>query len=265
MTLASPAVEVRGLVKRYEAVTAVAGLDFTIAANSTTGLLGGNGAGKTTLIGMLLGLVRPSAGRIRIFGLDMPRDREAILARANFESPYVDLPRRLTVRQNLEVYGRLYGVRTLTARIASIAAALDLEDLLDRPVGELSAGQRTRVSLAKAVVNEPDLLLLDEPTASLDPDTGDWVRRFFERYRERTGATILLASHNMAEVERLCDCVLMMKTGRIVDEGSPQDLLARYGRETLEDVFLDMARGRGRKTDWPHTDDPASPNESVLP
>jgi ABC-2 type transport system ATP-binding protein len=204
---------------------------------------------------MILGLVRPSSGTIRIFGKAMPDDREAILARANFESPYVDLPRRLTVRQNLRVYAGLYGVTDPEARIAGIASDLNLEALLDRKVGELSAGQRTRVSLAKAVVNQPDLLLLDEPTASLDPDTGDWVRSYFERYRAQTGATILLASHNMAEVERLCDGVLMMKAGRLVDRGAPEDLIARYGREDLEQVFLDMARGRGRaKDDAPQFD-----------
>jgi ABC-2 type transport system ATP-binding protein len=174
----------------------------------------------------------------------MPRQRYRVLHRMNFESPYVEMPMRLTVRQNLSVFGRLYGVAGLADRIASLAAELDLKDLLDRPSGKLSSGQKTRVSLAKALLNAPEVLLLDEPTASLDPDTADWVRTCLERYRSQYNATILLASHNMVEVERLCERVIIMKKGQIVDDGAPDALLARYGRDTLEEVFLDVARGR---------------------
>jgi ABC-2 type transport system ATP-binding protein len=208
----------------------------------TAALLGGNGAGKTTTLSILLGLLLPTAGRILIFGEDMLRHRYRVLPRMNFSSPYVDLPHRLTVRQNLAVYGRLYGVARVGARIATLARDLQIEEFLDRPTGKLSAGQKTRVALAKALVNEPELLLLDEPTASLDPDTGDWIRSYLEVYQRRNGATILLASHNMGEVERLCSEVMMMRKGRIVDRGSPRALVARYGRDTLEEVFLDIAR-----------------------
>lgn len=248
MSLESPssAVAVEGLVKRYGAVTAVDGISFQVAEGSVTGLLGGNGAGKTTTIAMIMGLVLPSAGAIRVLGVDMARHRHRVLHRINFESPYVDMPMRLTVRENLSVFAGLYGLDFVSERIAALAEALDLTGLLDRPTGKLSAGQKTRVSLAKALINDPDLLLLDEPTASLDPDTADWVRGHIESYRYRRGATILLASHNMPEVERLCDRVLMMKAGLIVDDGSPGELVARYGRRTLEDVFLDIARGTGQ-------------------
>jgi ABC-2 type transport system ATP-binding protein len=237
-------IEVHGLVKRYGDVLAVDGIDFTAAAGATVGLLGGNGAGKTTTIAMLLGLLLPTAGSIHVLGHDMLRDRFAALARMNFSSPYVSLPQRLTVRENLRVYGHLYNVRHTDQRIAELSAELDLDALLDRPAGQLSAGQKTRVALAKSLINRPELLLLDEPTASLDPDTGDLVRTWLERYRAETGCTILLASHNMAEVERLCSDVLMMKRGRVVDRGSPHDLLDRYGRDDLEEVFLDIARDR---------------------
>jgi ABC-2 type transport system ATP-binding protein len=238
------AIEVQGLTKRYGDVLAVDGIDFTAPAGTTLGLLGGNGAGKTTTIAMLLGLLLPTAGSIRVLGHDMLRDRFAALARMNFSSPYVSLPQRLTVRENLAVYGHLYNVRHTGERIAELAAELDLGTLLDRPAGQLSAGQKTRVALAKSLINRPELLLLDEPTASLDPDTGDLVRTWLERYRTETGCTILLASHNMAEVERLCSHVLMLKKGQVVDRGSPQDLLDRYGRDDLEEVFLDIARDR---------------------
>jgi len=238
------AIEVRGLTKRYGDVLAVDGIDFVAPAGATLGLLGGNGAGKTTTIAMLLGLLLPTTGSIRVLGHDMLRDRFAALARMNFSSPYVSLPHRLTVRENLRVYGHLYNVRNTAGRIAELAAELDLEALLDRPAGQLSAGQKTRVALAKSLINRPELLLLDEPTASLDPDTGDLVRSWLERYRSETGCTILLASHNMAEVERLCSHVLMLKKGRVVDQGSPQDLLDRYGRDDLEQVFLDIVRDR---------------------
>ena len=238
------AIRVTGLTKRYGEVLAVDGLDVVVPAGSTVGLLGGNGAGKTTTIAMLLGLLIPTAGRIEVLGHDMARDRFAALARMNFSSPYIALPHRLSVEENFRVYGDLYNVPQIGRRIAELAAQLDLGDLLKRPAGDLSAGQKTRVALAKALLNKPDVLLLDEPTASLDPDTGDLVRTWLERYRAESGCTILLASHNMAEVERLCDMVLMMKRGRIVDRGSPADLLARYGRDDLEQVFLDIARDR---------------------
>jgi len=239
-----PALEVSHLTKTFGAVRAVDDISFAVAAGTTVGLLGGNGAGKTTTISMLLGLLVPSSGEVRALGHDLARARYAVLHRMNFSSPYVELPHRLTVAQNLTVYAELYGVADPRGRVAELAARLDFEALMDRPAGKLSAGQKTRVALAKALVNRPDLLLLDEPTASLDPDTGDWVRRYLEEYRAETGATILLASHNMAEVERLCDDVLMMRSGRIVDRGSPRALLDRYGRHTMEDVFLDIARDR---------------------
>jgi len=241
---AEPAVTVDQLVKAYGATRAVDGISFALAAGSITALLGGNGAGKTTTIAMILGLVMPTSGSVRVLGAEMPRQRYQVLHRMNFESPYIDMPHRLTVRQNLTVFGRLYAVADLGGRIADLAAQLDLTEFLDRPAGKLSAGQKTRVALAKALINRPELLLLDEPTASLDPDTGDWVRTWLERYRDDSGCTILLASHNMAEVERLCSDVLMLKRGRIVDRGSPQDLLDRYGREDMEEVFLDIARDR---------------------
>jgi ABC-2 type transport system ATP-binding protein len=240
-----PAIEVERLVKVYGTTRAVDGISFALAPGSITGLLGGNGAGKTTTIAMILGLVMPSSGSARVLGAEMPRQRYQVLHRMNFESPYVDMPHRLTVRQNLTVFGRLYAVKNLRERIDEIAGELDLAEFLDRPTGKLSAGQKTRVALAKALINAPDVLLLDEPTASLDPDTADWVRARLERYRRERGATILLASHNMNEVERLCERVIIMKRGRIEDDDTPANLLARYGRETLEEVFLDVARGRG--------------------
>jgi ABC-2 type transport system ATP-binding protein len=240
--VAAPAIEVSGLTKRFEKTLAVDGIAFTVPRGATAALLGGNGAGKTTTLSMLLGLLLPSAGSIRIFGEDMLRHRYRVLPRMNFSSPYVDLPQRLTVRQNLSIYGRLYGVRDLDRRIEALAADLQIAEFLDRATGRLSAGQKTRVALAKALFNEPELLLLDEPTASLDPDTGDWVRTYLEAYRARTGASILLASHNMGEVERLCTDVMMMRAGRIVDRGPPEELIARYGRTNLEEVFLAIAR-----------------------
>ena len=240
----SNAIEAEGLAKRYREAVAVDGISFAIARGTITGLLGGNGAGKTTTIGMIIGLVAPSAGRVRVFGADMAREPYRVLGRINFESPYVDLPHRLTVRQNLTVFGLLYGVADTAARIAELSADLDLSEFLDRQAGKLSAGQKTRVALAKALVNEPDLLVLDEPTASLDPDTADWIRGHLERYRAARNATILLASHNMFEVERLCDRVIMVRRGKIVDDDAPEQLIARYGRKNLEEVFLDVARGR---------------------
>lgn len=237
-----PPVEVVNLTKRFGAVTAVDGISFTLERAKVTALLGGNGAGKTTTISMLMGLVVPSAGVARIFGADISHARYDVLHRMNFESPYVDIPHRLTVRQNLEVFGGLYGVAHLRQRIGEIAAALRVGDLLDRPYGKLSAGQKTRVSLAKALINQPELLLLDEPTASLDPDTADWVRRHLESYCAETHATVVLASHNMAEVERLAARVIMLDKGRIIADAPPDELIRQFGRKTLEEVFLAIAR-----------------------
>jgi ABC-2 type transport system ATP-binding protein len=241
---AAPAIKVEGLVKVYKQVPAVDGISFSITPGSITGLLGGNGAGKSTTIAMIMGLLVPTSGRVTVLGAAMPQQRYRVLHRMNFESPYVEMPMRLTIRQNLKVFGMLYGVPNLRRRIEELGETLDLTELLDRPTGKLSAGQKTRVSLAKSLINHPDLLLLDEPTASLDPDTADWVRARLERYCRERRATVLLASHNMAEVERLCERVIIMKRGRIEDDDTPARLLARYGRRTLEEVFLDVARGR---------------------
>ncbi|MCB4810388.1 ABC transporter ATP-binding protein [Methylovorus menthalis] len=237
-------IEVSALYKHFDQVTAINGLDFTARRGVTTALLGGNGAGKTTTIAMLLGLLLPSSGNIRILGEDMLKHRHRLLHRMNFSSPYVDLPQRLTVRQNLTVFGHLYRLPALKQRIAKLAEDLNLSSLLDRPYGKLSAGQKTRVSLAKSLINEPEVLLLDEPTASLDPDTADAIRTHLEQYQQRTGASILLASHNMTEVERMCSDVIMLRAGKVVDTGSPDALLARYGRTSMEEVFIDIARDR---------------------
>jgi ABC-2 type transport system ATP-binding protein len=238
-----PPIAVERLVKIYKTIPAVDGISFTLAPGSVTALLGGNGAGKTTTIATIMGLVSPTSGRVSVLGAEMPRQRYQVLHRMNFESPYVEMPMRLTIRQNMRVFGMLYGVTDLAERIKQLAHELDLTELLDRPTGRLSAGQKTRVSLAKSLINSPELLLLDEPTASLDPDTADWVRAHLERYRRERNATILLASHNMTEVERLCERVIIMKRGRIEDDDTPAKLLTRYGRSTLEEVFLDVARG----------------------
>lgn len=238
-----PLIIAERLTKHFGPVRAVDGISFTVRPGSVVGLLGGNGAGKTTTIAMLLGLLLPSEGTARMLGHDMARHRFAALPHANFSSPYVELPGRLTVQQNLRVYAGLYNVRRARDRIAELADGLDLNDLLDRRTGTLSAGQKSRLSLAKAMINRPKVLLLDEPTASLDPDTADWIRGYLEAYRQETGAAILLASHNMPEVERLCDHVLMMSAGRIVAEDSPADLIRRFGRRDMEEVFLDIARG----------------------
>jgi ABC-2 type transport system ATP-binding protein len=245
----APPAEVRGLCKVYRDIAAVDGISFALRRGSITALLGGNGAGKTTTISMLMGLVVPTAGQACVFGCDMAHERHKVLHRMNFESPYVDVPMRLTVRQNLEVYARLYGVRDFRGAIGELAEELRLERLLDRPYGKLSAGQKTRVSLAKALINRPELLLLDEPTASLDPDTADWVRSKLEAYcRERT-ATLVLASHNMAEVERLADRVIMLENGRIIADEPPPELIARFGRRNLEEVFLAIARRAGENVE----------------
>jgi len=252
----APALEAIGIGKRFRtrgpeneetaSVLAVDAVDFAVNPTEIVGLLGGNGAGKTTTIAMALGLVTPSVGKIMAFGNDMakPRSRAAALRWMNFSSPYVEMPHRLTVRENLEVQARLYGVGQPRATAEATADAFELTAFLDRPAGKLSAGQKTRVALAKALINSPRLLLLDEPTASLDPDTGDWVRGRIEDYARATGAAVLLASHNMAEVERMCGRVLMMKAGRIVETGAPAALIARFGRANLEEVFLDVARDR---------------------
>jgi ABC-2 type transport system ATP-binding protein len=244
----SAAIEVARLVKLYKTTRAVDDVSFRIVRGSITGLLGGNGAGKTTTIAMIMGLVLPTSGRIQVLGCSMPDQSAEVLGRMNFESPYVDMPMRLTVRQNLTIFGRLYAVANLRERIEELAADLDLGEFLDRANGKLSAGQKTRVALAKALINQPELLLLDEPTASLDPDTADWIRQHLLTYRKTYGATILLASHNMLEVERLCDRVIIMKRGRIEDDDSPDNIMARYNRATLEEVFLDVARGRVQET-----------------
>jgi ABC-2 type transport system ATP-binding protein len=245
----SPSINVRHLRKVYGEIVAVDDLTFTVQPGTVLGLLGGNGAGKTTTIAMLLGLLEPTAGQIEVLGVDMLKRRYAALPRMNFSSPYVDLPHRLTVRQNLVFYGRLYGVKDLGGRVAEIADRMQISAFLDRQAGKLSAGQKTRVALAKALINRPDVLLLDEPTASLDPDTADWVRSYLKEYQGETHATILLASHNMSEVERLCDDVILLQAGRVFERGSPRELIERFGREDMEEVFLDMARGRGRGLD----------------
>lgn len=240
------AIEVRDLCKSYGAVRAVDGISFEVPAGTVCGLLGANGAGKTTTIAILLGLLTPSSGRVSILGEDFLSDRYKVLPRMNFSSPYVDLPQRLSVYENLDVYARLYGVADRRKRIHDLCEALDLTNYRKRVYGSLSAGQKTRAALAKALINYPDLLLLDEPTASLDPDTADRMRRYLEDYQAATGASILFASHNMNEVERICDQILIMRAGRIIDSGRPRDLIAAYGRNTLEEVFLDVIR---RQTD----------------
>ena len=245
LTAESPdriAIEVHQLVKRYGEVEALTDISFQVRRGTTTALLGGNGAGKTTTLSILLGVLLPTSGTITILGEDMLRHRHRVLPRMNFTSPYVDLPRRLSVRENLTVYAHLYGVRGAGARIRELAGELRLGDFMDRGYGTLSAGQRTRVSLAKALLNRPEVLLLDEPTASLDPDVGDRMRSFLEAYQRESHCTMLLATHNMGEVERMCTDVLMLRGGRIVDRGAPPELLARYGRANMEQVFLDVAR-----------------------
>ncbi|QQS54792.1 MAG: ABC transporter ATP-binding protein [Candidatus Competibacteraceae bacterium] len=238
-----PVIQVEDLCKHYGSVRAVDGISFDIARGATCALLGGNGAGKTTTIAMLLGLLLPTGGRIHILGEEVPRHQHRVLPRMNFSSPYVDLPQRLTVAENLTVYARLYGVPRVRERLAVLGRDLDIDAFFQRPYGSLSAGQKTRVALAKALLNEPDILLLDEPTASLDPDTADRMRGILTNFQRHSGATLLLASHNMSEVERLCDQVIMLRTGRVVASGTPRELIHRYGRKDMEEVFLDIARG----------------------
>jgi len=223
-------------------VKAVDDLSFSLDKSSITALLGGNGAGKTTTLSMLLGLLRPSSGSIRLFEQDFIKNRFAVLSRMNFSSPYVDLPQRLTVRENLLVYAKLYGVINPGNRVAEVAESFRIENLLNQRLRRLSSGQKTRVSLAKSLINKPEFLLLDEPTASLDPDTTAWIRELLRQYRDQEGATILFASHDMREVELLCDKALLMKKGKLVEEGTPTQLLEKYNRDNLEDVFLQVNR-----------------------
>lgn len=240
----SAVIEVIGLTKRYGDLLAVDNITFDVARGETCALLGGNGAGKSTTIAILLGLLLPTSGRVNVLGQDILNHRYRVLSRLNFSSPYVDLPKRLTVAENLTVFAQLYGVNDARSRISRLSEELDIARFLHRSYGSLSAGQRTRVAIAKALLNEPELLLLDEPTASLDPDTADRVRAYLLDYKAHRGATLLIASHNMVEVERLCTDVIMMLAGRIVDRGAPDALITRYGRTNLEEVFLDIARGR---------------------
>ena len=236
-------IKVQNLTKKFKNYLAVNNISFNLEKNKTLGLLGPNGCGKTTSIGMMLGLISPSSGEVLINNQNIDTaNRSDLLSKMNFASPYIELPKKLTVRQNLEVYGRLYGIKDLKNRIAEISDDLNLNNFLDKNTGELSSGQKNRVSLGKSLINKPDILFLDEPTASLDPDVGDFVREYIETYKSKNQITILLASHNMKEVERLCDTVIMMKEGQIVDRGTCKDLISRHGRESLEDTFLKIAR-----------------------
>ena len=236
-------IDVKNLSKKFNNYVAVNNINFTLDGNKTLGLLGPNGCGKTTSIGMMLGLITPSSGEVLINGRNIDNvNRDDLLSKMNFASPYIELPKKLTVRQNLEVYGRLYGIKNLKNRISEISEDLDLNNFLDKKTGELSSGQKNRVSLAKSLINKPEILFLDEPTASLDPDIGDFVRNYIEAYKSKNNITILLASHNMKEVERLCDTVIMMKEGEIVDRGTCKELINKHGRNSLEDTFLKISR-----------------------
>ncbi len=236
-------IEVKNLTKKFKNNIAVNKINFYIEKNKTIGLLGPNGCGKTTSIGMMLGLIEPSEGEIKIDNRNLQSfKRNEILSRINFASPYIELPKKLTVKQNLEVYGRLYGVKNLNDRILEISEDLDIRDFFQKKTGELSSGQKNRVSLAKSLINKPEILLLDEPTASLDPDIGDFIRNYIQEYRSKNQVTILLASHNMSEVERLCDSVIMMKKGKIIDRGTCNEIIKRHGRNNLEETFLKLAR-----------------------
>jgi len=236
---------VKNLVKKFKTTLAVDNISFEIEKNNTLGLLGPNGCGKTTSIGMMLGLITPTQGEIFVDGIQLnSENRIKLLSLMNFASPYIELPKKLTVRQNLEVYARLYGVNNKIERIDELIEDLNLSKFLYKNTGELSSGQKNRVSLAKSLINKPKLLFLDEPTASLDPDVGDFVREYLEKYKNKNELTMLLASHNMKEVERLCNKVIMMKQGRIVDKGTCQELIKKHGRENLEDTFLKIARSK---------------------
>ena len=237
--------EIKNLVKKFESITAVNNISFKLEKNSTLGLLGPNGCGKTTSIGMMLGLITPTSGKIYINDIVLePKNRIELLTMINFASPYIELPKKLTVKQNLEVYARLYGVKKIYERLSELVEDLNLQKFLNKKTGELSSGQKNRVSLAKSLINKPKLLFLDEPTASLDPDVGDFVREYIETYKKNNELTILLASHNMKEVERLCDKVVMMKQGEIVDSGTCGELIKKHGRTNLEDTFLKIARSK---------------------
>jgi ABC-2 type transport system ATP-binding protein len=238
-------IKVQNLTKKFKNYLAVNNINFTLEKNKTLGLLGPNGCGKTTSIGMMLGLITPSGGEVLINNQNVnSADRNDLLSRMNFASPYIELPKKLTVKQNLEVYGRLYGIKDLKNRIDEISNDLNLNNFLFKNTGELSSGQKNRVSLAKSLINKPDVLFLDEPTASLDPDIGDFVRQYIETYKSKNEITILLASHNMKEVERLCDTVIMMKEGQIVDRGTCKEIISKHGRDNLEDTFLQIARNK---------------------
>ena len=235
--------KVKNLVKKFKSITAVKNISFEIEKNTTLGLLGPNGCGKTTSIGMMLGLITPSSGEIYIDDIRLePKNRIKLLSLMNFASPYIELPKKLTVKQNLEVYARLYGVDKINLRVSEMIEDLNLQNFLNKKTGELSSGQKNRVALAKSLINKPRLLFLDEPTASLDPDIGDFVREYIEKYKKNNELTILLASHNMREVERLCDQIIMMKKGKIVDSGTCSELIEKHGRENLEETFLKIAR-----------------------
>lgn len=234
--------EVIGLSKTYNTKEAVKDVSFKVNQNEIIGILGPNGCGKTTTIGMILGLLKPSKGKVLINGVEIENQRVDLLNQLNFISPYIELPKKLTVRQNLEVYGRLYDVNNHKEKIEYLCEKLRLYEFIDKLTGELSSGQKNRVSLAKSIINNPKVLLLDEPTASLDPETGDFVRSFLEEYQQENKTSILLASHNMAEVERLCSSVLMMNKGSIIDEGSPEELIKKHGRKNMEEVFLKLTR-----------------------
>ena len=238
-------IQIKNLTKKFQNTFAVNNINFSIEKNKTLGLLGPNGCGKTTSIGMILGLIKPTSGQIIIDNKNLETlKRNDILARINFASPYIELPKKLTVRQNLEVYGRLYGIKNRKERIEEISEDLDIKDFFDRKTGELSSGQKNRVSLAKSLINKPEILLLDEPTASLDPDIGDFVRSYIQNYSSKNKVTILLASHNMAEVERLCDTIIMMKSGKIIDRGTCKEIIDKHGRNNLEETFLKLARSK---------------------
>ena len=235
--------KVKNIFKKFNSLVAVNNISFDIKKNKTMGLLGPNGCGKTTSIGMMLGLITPTSGQILIDGIVLePKSRIRLLSLMNFASPYIELPKKLTVKQNLEVYARLYGVKEIKLRVSEMIEDLNLQNFLNKKTGELSSGQKNRVALAKSLINKPKLLFLDEPTASLDPDVGDFVREYIEKYKKNNELTILLASHNMREVERLCDQIIMMKKGEIVDSGTCDELIEKHGRENLEETFLKIAR-----------------------
>ena len=237
--------QVKNLTKKFKNSLAVNKINFEIPKNKTVGLLGPNGCGKTTTIGMMLGLIKPTEGEIIFNNKNLQKtDRVEVLTKMNFASPYIELPKKLTVRQNLEIYGRLYDVKNLNNKIYELSTDLNLKQFLNKKTGELSSGQKNRISLAKSIINNPEILFLDEPTASLDPDIGDYVRTYIQSYKKRNSVTILLASHNMSEVEKLCDSIIMMKNGKIIDKGTCEEIIAKHGRSNLEETFLKLARSK---------------------